>query len=179
MIRHKAESSSSLIVYSARKSPNEVSGTTFLIVSARSCKAIMCRFLHMDNLGRGSHTPWALRARGNKAILLPWVSEITWTFLPGPTLVTFLRSRDDVKIVFAGIIPRAATQLFESLQGPSLNHAHQNSGLKTPTRYSATYMTGFLQNSSCQNYLKASNDKAWQMTATYVEVCCISLWWNC
>jgi hypothetical protein len=88
--------------------------------------------------------------------------------------MTCLRAiSESIKVEFTGVIPRAAAQLFESLQGPTPNHARQNSGLKTPTRYSATSMTGLLQNGSFQNHSKASNDKAWQMTATYVEVCCI------
>jgi hypothetical protein len=32
-------------------------------------------------------------------------------------------------------------------------------------------MAGLLQSGAFQNHSKASNDKQWQMTATYVEVC--------
>jgi hypothetical protein len=32
-------------------------------------------------------------------------------------------------------------------------------------------MAGLLQNGAFQNQSKVTNDKQWQMTATYVEVC--------
>jgi len=90
-------------------------------------------------------------------------------YTPSGTLLIFL---------FTGIIPRAAAHLFESLHGPSLNHARQNSGLKTPTRYSTASITGLLQNGASQNHSKAGNEKGWQMTATYVEVRRMSSSWN-
>lgn len=75
-------------------------------------------------------------------------------------------------ILIVGIIPRAASLLFESLQGPPSGPTHQNSGMKTPTRYSVHNMTtGVLQNGSLQNQPKVGKDKDWQLTATYVEVC--------
>jgi hypothetical protein len=166
-------------VYSGRMSHNEASGTTFPTVSTLLCKAIMCQLWPMANLGRGSHIPWARQARENKVILLLWVSELRWTFLPSTTPEEIRTSlRDSTDIVFTGIIPRAAAHLFESLQGAPLNHTRQNSGLKTPTRYSAASMTGLLQNGAFQNHSKAGNDKAWQMTATYVEVGHMSSSWN-
>ena len=81
LIRRKAGNCSSSIVCSGRMSPNEGFGTTFPIVSTLSCRATMCQFSPMDNPARGSHTPWALQARENKVILLPWVSRLRWIFL--------------------------------------------------------------------------------------------------
>ncbi len=64
----------------------------------------------------------------------------------------------------AGVIPRAASHLFEILNGTAPN-SRQNSGLKIPTRYSIASMNG-----AQQNFAKSYSDKKWQMTATYVEV---------
>ena len=62
-----------------------------------------------------------------------------------------------------GVIPRAAQHLFEHLEG-STSHSRQNSGLKSPNRYSVTSLNQILQNS------KMSADKNWQMSVTYVEI---------
>ena len=62
-----------------------------------------------------------------------------------------------------GVIPRAAQHLFESLEGPA-SHSRQNSGLKSPNRYSVTSMNQMLQNS------KLASNKSWQMSVTYVEI---------
>lgn len=63
-----------------------------------------------------------------------------------------------------GIIPRAATHLFDSLSGSSATHSRQNSGLKTPTRYSMGNINAVLQNT------RSNLDKSWQMSVTYVEI---------
>jgi hypothetical protein len=63
-----------------------------------------------------------------------------------------------------GVIPRAASHLFEALNGFATS-GRQNSGLKIPTRYSIASMNGAVQTLS-----KANTDRKWQMTATYVEV---------
>lgn len=60
-----------------------------------------------------------------------------------------------------GIIPRAATHLFEHLEGRPGMHSRQNSGLKTPTRYSIGHT---LQN------IRSNANKSWQMSVTYVEI---------
>jgi kinesin family protein 4/21/27 len=56
----------------------------------------------------------------------------------------------------AGVVPRAASALFEKLCGPSVK-----SGLRSPNRYSMTN-GGVLH--------QRSQDKNWQLKATYVEV---------
>lgn len=63
-----------------------------------------------------------------------------------------------------GIIPRAASHLFDSLDGAGLTHSRQSSGLKTPTRYSVGNMSSVLQN------FRANPGKGWQMSVTYVEI---------
>ncbi|KAI9873027.1 MAG: hypothetical protein M1830_000921 [Pleopsidium flavum] len=63
-----------------------------------------------------------------------------------------------------GVIPRAAGVLFEKLPGlPSLIR-NGPSGLRTPTRYSSSSVQ------TLQSLAKASAEKGWQMTATYVEI---------
>ncbi|KAK5938381.1 hypothetical protein PMZ80_009351 [Knufia obscura] len=63
-----------------------------------------------------------------------------------------------------GIIPRAAAHLFTSLDPASFVHSRQNSGLKTPTRYSVGNIGSVLQN------MRSNTDKNWQMSVTYVEI---------
>ena len=62
-----------------------------------------------------------------------------------------------------GVIPRATQHLFESLEGPT-SHSRQNSGLKSPNRYSVTSMNQIIQNN------KINTTKSWQMSVTYVEI---------
>ncbi|KAI0198740.1 hypothetical protein F4808DRAFT_250093 [Astrocystis sublimbata] len=60
-----------------------------------------------------------------------------------------------------GVIPRAATELFEKLEGPAPpRHASRSSmsQLRTPARY------------SMQNSASKPVDKNWQLVATYVEI---------
>ena len=63
-----------------------------------------------------------------------------------------------------GVIPRAASHLFEALNGVA-TISRQNSGLKIPTRYSTASINGAVQSSA-----KANADRKWKMTVTYVEV---------
>lgn len=63
-----------------------------------------------------------------------------------------------------GIVPRAATHLFDYLEGKTPVHSRQNSGLKTPTRYSVGNIGSVLQN------LRNNAEKNWQMSVTYVEI---------
>ncbi|KAK8862543.1 Kinesin-like protein KIF21B [Apiospora arundinis] len=61
-----------------------------------------------------------------------------------------------------GVIPRAATELFEKLEGPSKkSNRNSMSGLRTPQRYSIG------QSSPSAN---APAEKTWQLKATYVEI---------
>ncbi|KUJ22963.1 kinesin-domain-containing protein [Mollisia scopiformis] len=59
-----------------------------------------------------------------------------------------------------GVIPRAATALFEKLEGPKPNNRNSMSGLRTPTRYSA--------NSAAM--MSRNVEKNWTLKATYVEI---------
>lgn len=63
-----------------------------------------------------------------------------------------------------GIIPRAASYLFESLGSNGSTHSRQGSGLKTPVRYSMSSINAVLQN------MRNNTDKSWQMSVTYVEI---------
>ncbi|KAJ6057509.1 hypothetical protein N7460_000783 [Penicillium canescens] len=63
-----------------------------------------------------------------------------------------------------GIIPRAAQVLFDKLDGPSKhnrNGSNSTTGLRTPQRYSM---------SSASNFGKPTQEKTWQLKATYVEI---------
>lgn len=59
-----------------------------------------------------------------------------------------------------GVIPRAAQELFEKLDGPSKHSRNSSTGLRTPSRYSM----------GSASSLKGNADKNWQLKATYVEV---------
>lgn len=62
-----------------------------------------------------------------------------------------------------GIIPRAAASLFERLASTSSPRVSNGlSSLRTPTRFSMPAVSAH----------KSTNDRNWQMRATYVEVCC-------
>ena len=67
-----------------------------------------------------------------------------------------------------GVIPRAASALFEKLTGPPTLRRSESSGLRTPTRYSVHSTMGLAPIAKAQ--AQASEDKHWQMKATYVEV---------
>lgn len=71
-------------------------------------------------------------------------------------------SKADWNCAALGVIPRAASVLFEQLQGPV--SLRSNSGLRTPTRYSMHGTQGL------SHLAKQANDKNWQMKVTYVEV---------
>ncbi|KAK6587047.1 hypothetical protein PZA11_000337 [Diplocarpon coronariae] len=59
-----------------------------------------------------------------------------------------------------GVIPRAATALFEKLEGPPASNRNSMSGLRAPTRYSV--------NAAAMLAKKA--EKTWTLKATYVEI---------
>lgn len=63
-----------------------------------------------------------------------------------------------------GIVPRAATHLFTVLDAAPSLHSRQNSGLRSPTRYSVGNIGAVLQN------VQGANNKNWQMSVTYVEI---------
>ena len=66
-----------------------------------------------------------------------------------------------------GVIPRAASVLFQKLQPPSLKRSGSSgSGLRTPTRYSMHGTQGLASMAKAQS----QPDKNWQIKATYVEV---------
>lgn len=67
-----------------------------------------------------------------------------------------------------GVIPRAASALFEKLAGPPTLRRSGSSGLRTPTRFSMHSTMGLAALTKAQ--AQASEDKNWQMKATYVEV---------
>lgn len=67
-----------------------------------------------------------------------------------------------------GIIPRAASALFEKLAGPPTLRRSGSSGLRTPTRYSMHSTVGLAALAKAQ--AQANEDKNWQMKATYVEI---------
>lgn len=62
----------------------------------------------------------------------------------------------------SGVIPRAASALFEKLDGPRLSFNNRNSmsGLRAPTRYS----------SQLSGHNTRPTEKNWTLTATYVEI---------
>ncbi|PBP23237.1 kinesin [Diplocarpon rosae] len=59
-----------------------------------------------------------------------------------------------------GVIPRAATALFEKLEGPAASNRNSMSGLRAPTKYAANAAAA----------LTKKADKTWTLKATYVEI---------
>lgn len=59
-----------------------------------------------------------------------------------------------------GVIPRAAQELFEKLDGPAKHNRNSSTGLRTPSRYSM----------GSTSSMKGNVEKNWQLKATYVEV---------
>lgn len=62
-----------------------------------------------------------------------------------------------------GVVPRAATALFERLTGTT----HRQSGLQTPKRYSTQNMTTM---GSLAKAANASGERNWSLKASYVEI---------
>ena len=73
-----------------------------------------------------------------------------------------------------GVIPRAASALFEKLAGPPTLRRSGSSSLRTPTRYSVHSTMGLASLAKAQAQAQTSEDQSWQMKATYVEVGCCS-----
>lgn len=133
----------------------------------------MCLFLPMGSQAPESHTRWGHPALQSRVILDSWVGDtnvadnypemrLRPSFLNGAPLTHDL----------IGVIPRAASALFEKLAGPPTMRRSESSGLRTPTRYSMHSTMGLAALAKAQAL--ASEDKNWQMKATYVEVgfCC-------
>ena len=59
-----------------------------------------------------------------------------------------------------GVIPRAATALFEKLEGPKPNNRNSVSGLRAPARYSM----------NATSMLAKATERNWTLKATYVEI---------
>lgn len=73
-----------------------------------------------------------------------------------------------------GVIPRAAAHLFDHLDGEKDATNRPQSGLKSPTRYSVGNINTILQNGLTNGgHVKPNGDKDWELSATYVEVCCL------
>ncbi|RPA93414.1 kinesin-domain-containing protein [Choiromyces venosus 120613-1] len=66
--------------------------------------------------------------------------------------------QSDVKVM--GVIPRAATALFERLGSGAPNSRNSSSGLRAPARYSTPI----------SQLIKSAADKGWTMKASYVEI---------
>jgi len=116
--------------------------------STRLYKDIMSRYLPMASLAQESHIQWAPQVPEIREITESWVRmRHDWNG-QGLVLLTFV----------LGIIPRAATTLFEKLDG---NSRSSGSGIRAPSRISGMSM---------QSFAKPSTNKNWQMVATYVEV---------
>jgi hypothetical protein len=126
-----------------------------MTVSILLCKDIMFQFWLMGSLGPANLTLWAHQGLQSKVTHMQWVSHRE--IYPFISRYRLMRS--------PGVIPRAASHLFEALNGGA-SGSRQNSGLKVPTRYSVASING-----AAQSFAKASSDRKWQMTATYVEVC--------
>ena len=123
------------------------------------CRATMSLSWHTDSPALENPIPWGLLAPRTRIIPGLWVGEYI--------SICFLAKN---KADFApGVIPRAGTALFEKLAGPPSLNRNGSSGLRSPTRYS----TNSLQ--TLQSLAKASENKNWQMKATYVEVIALFL----
>jgi hypothetical protein len=72
-----------------------------------------------------------------------------------------VKSKESVLLTKAGIIPRAASVLFEKLEGA--NNRTMGSGIRAPSRLSGLGSAQSLNS-------KSSANKNWQLKATYVEV---------
>ena len=130
-----------------------------------SCKDIMSLFWHTDSLAQANHTPWEHRQVVSKAIINRWV-RILFIQCPNHGRISLQGPSNQCDMI--GVIPRAASVLFQKLQGPpSLKRSGSSgSGLRTPTRYSMHGTQGLAAMAKAQS----QPDKNWQIKATYVEV---------
>ena len=132
------------------------------------CRVTMCQSLLTGNPVRESHIPWARLALLSRMILDSWVGAIT--SVPRARLANRPSDLDWIPLMHdsLGVIPRAASALFEKLTGPPVLRRSGSSGLRTPTRYSVQSTMGLAALAKAQ--VQPSEDKNWQMKATYVEV---------
>ena len=134
-----------------------------------SCKVTTCPSLPTGSLVPENHIPWARLALQSRMILGTWVGD---TYMidecdemrtrPSCLNGTLLMRRS------LGVIPRAASALFERLAGPPTLRRSESSALRTPTRYSVQSTMGLAALAKVQ--AQENEDKDWQMKATYVEV---------
>lgn len=137
--------------------------------SMHSCWVTMCLSLPMGNPVQESHTPWAHLARLSRAILDSWVGDINVADDDCEKRIqSFLLHNAPLTHELLGVIPRAASTLFEKLAGPPILRRSPSSGLRTPTRYSMQSTNGLA--ALAKAHAQASEGKSWQMKATYVEV---------
>ena len=130
-----------------------------------SCKVTMSQSWHTDSLAQANHTPWERRRGVSRAIISRWVCIIFFLY---PDHGRISRQGPSNHCDLIGVIPRAASVLFQKLQGPpSLKRSGSSgSGLRTPTRYSMHGTQGLPSMAKAQSH----PDKNWQIKATYVEV---------
>ncbi len=129
----------------------------------------MCLYLPTGSQVLESRTRWGHPAPLSRVILDAWVggtvvSDEHCEMRNRPSYLNRAPLMRDV----LGVIPRAASALFEKLAGPPTLRRSGSSGLRTPTRYSMHSTTGLAALAKAQ--AQASEDKSWQMKATYVEV---------
>lgn len=130
-----------------------------------SCKVIMSLFWHTDSLAQANHTLWEHRRVVSRATINRWV-RILFILCPDHGRISLQGPSNQCDLI--GVIPRAASVLFQKLQGPpSLKRSGSSgSGLRTPTRYSMHGTQGLPSMAKAQSH----PDKNWQIKATYVEV---------
>lgn len=135
------------------------------IVWTHSCKDIMSPSWHTDSLAPANHTPWEHPRVVSRAIISRWVCMI-FLLCPDHGRISLHGPSNHCDLI--GVIPRAASVLFQKLQGPpSLKRSGSSgSGLRTPTRYSMHGTQGLPSMAKAQS----QPDKNWQIKATYVEV---------
>ncbi len=134
-----------------------------------SCKVIMCLSLPTASQGPENPTPWARLALLSRVILDTWVGDTNVVDEYGDAWIKpSCLNRAPLMHNSLGVIPRAASALFERLAGPPTLRRSGSSGLRTPTRYSVHSTMGLAALAKAQAH--ASEDRNWQMKATYVEV---------
>src|ERR1022692_3199132 len=81
--------------------------------------------------------PWELLDHWNRATWMLWVSGCHNHYSTTALSATLKVAKETNVNGGLGVIPRAATALFEKLEGPRPSNRNSMSGLRTPTRYSA------------------------------------------
>ena len=143
-------------------------GTTSMTASNLSFKVTMSPSWLMASLGRANRTPWEPLARQSRTMHGSWVSRVGLSGAGqcprfSTTLYEYVLTRR-----LPGVIPRAASVLFQKLQGPPALNRSGSSSLRAPTRYSLASPQSSSQNVTTM--AKLATERNWQMKATYVEV---------